>query len=180
MEKTNVLWRPIELKENIIIYSISNYGEVKCHAHTTLQKDGKYLTVQERILKPFKNNPGYCIVDVNRNKVPVHRLVAENFLPEIPGKNFVNHRDGNKENNRVSNLEWVSPKENTIHAIEQGLRPRGRQPKPVARFTLNGEYLDSFPSVKEASEKKGVNKRSIASCANGARNKAGNFKWSFV
>lgn len=179
MVKSNVLWRPLELKENIILYSISNYGDVKCHAHTTLQKDGKYLTIQERILKPFKNNQGYLIVDINRNKVMVHRLVAENFIPKIIGKDIVNHKDGNKENNRVSNLEWVSSKENTLHAIEYGLRPRGRQPKPVNQFTLDGEFVSSYPSVKEASEKTGVNKRSIASCANGSRNKAGNFKWSF-
>lgn len=180
MKKSNVLWRPLKLEGTIVIYSVSNHGDVKCHAHTTLQKDGKYLTVQERILTPFQDRQGYLNVDINRTKFRVHRLVAENFITKIPDRDVVNHRDGDKSNNRVSNLEWSTPRENTKHAIDSGLRPRGRQPKPIAMFGLDGVYLKEFPSIKEASAITGINKRSIANCANGARNKAGEYKWSFV
>lgn len=178
--KSNVLWSPLKLKENIIIYSVSNFGEVKCHAHTTLQKDGKYLTVQERILKPFKNQDGYLMVDIDRKKLKVHQLVAKAFIPNPYDKEQVNHKDGDKTNNRVSNLEWLTPKENVHHAIEIGLRTRGGQPKKVAQFTLDGELITEYPSVKEASEITGINKRSIANCATGARNHAGKFKWTYV
>lgn len=51
----------------------------------------------------------------------VHRLVAEAFIPSVPGKTYVNHIDGDKHNNVVSNLEWCTASENTVHAIKQGL-----------------------------------------------------------
>lgn len=182
MEKSNVLWRPIVMKENMIIYSVSNYGDVKCHAHTTLQKDGKYLSVTEKFLKPGTDTQGYPMVNLGGVKTEkIHRLVAKAFIPNPFNRPYVNHKDGVRSNNRVSNLEWVSAKENTQHAIEMGLRPRGgRKEKKVAMFTMEGVFIKEFPSVKNAHEITGINKRSIASCANGSRNKAGNYKWAFV
>lgn len=68
---------------------------------------------------------GYNSVSLRHNgrqeQKLIHRLVAENFIPIEDGKFQVNHIDGNKLNNDVSNLEWVSPKENMVHAVENGL-----------------------------------------------------------
>lgn len=65
-----------------------------------------------------------CNITVNKNhyRPLVHRLIAENFIPNQFNKPVVNHKDGNKSNNSIKNLEWVTHKENTAHAIETGLK----------------------------------------------------------
>lgn len=94
-------------------YKISNYGKVMT------AKTG-------RILSPAIDMNGYervCLFKMDRNRrYKVHRLVAITFIPKVEGKDQVNHKDGNKRNNSVENLEWVTHKENMHHAKETGLR----------------------------------------------------------
>lgn len=72
-----------------------------------------------------KNQGGYFVIGFclggKRKNFLVHRLVAEYFLPKVEGKNFINHKDGNRENNKVENLEWCTHQENINHAIKMGL-----------------------------------------------------------
>lgn len=101
-------WKIVQDFEN---YLISNLGNVK--------------TVNGKPKKIVYDNKGYGRVELWKNnkgrKFRVHRLVAEAFIPNPLGKEQVNHIDGNKKNNCVSNLEWVTPKENIRHAIENNL-----------------------------------------------------------
>ena len=109
-------------------YQISSYGRVK-----SLSRKIEYFafgkpqvrTQQGRILKQSTCSSGYPIVhlylDSEKRNVMVHRLVAIHFLEPVEGKEFVNHKDGNKENNNVANLEWVTKSENTLHALDNNL-----------------------------------------------------------
>ena len=100
--------------------------------------DGKYLVSETgdvysvrrqgtdgRMLSTRFNSVGYVCVDLRRGKSKkralVHRLVGEAFIPKPTGKNFINHKDGDKTNNNVSNLEWCTRSENMKHAIKTGL-----------------------------------------------------------
>ena len=74
------------------------------------------------ILKPLESPNGYMIVSLDQNKYSVHSLVARHFLPNPYNYRQVNHKDGNKSNNHVDNLEWCSAEQNINHALEQGLR----------------------------------------------------------
>lgn len=116
-------------------YLISNYGRVKS------LKNGR-----ERILKTRKTHDGFLWYSLsfkgNVRTLRAHRLVAEYFIPNPDNKPTVNHIDGNKENNRVDNLEWATLKEQMKHAYENRLK------KPV-QGALQGNSLLSEEEVKE-------------------------------
>lgn len=175
------IWKPIEMQGNVVTHAINQYGEVKVLAHTVMRENGRMLPVSEKILKPFQTTQGYLAVDLPSGKSKgIHRLVAKAFLPKPEGAEVINHKDCNVANNHVTNLEWVTQKENRKHAMDNGLIVKVGKCKPVAQYTLDGKYIETYRSVLDAHSITGVNKRSIASCANGVRNKAGNFKWVYV
>lgn len=74
-------------------------------------------------LKPYKHRQGYLQVKIESKNKLVHRLVAEAYIASPDNKPFVNHKDGNKTNNHVSNLEWCTQQENVSHAVKIELNP---------------------------------------------------------
>lgn len=114
------IWKSIPGFEEM--YIISNYGNVKGLQRQKIANiNGSKTIVCERSLKPYKGgkNQGYlrvCLSKDNKKTIGViHRLVAELFIPNTFNKPAVNHIDGNKYNNNVSNLEWVTNSENMQH-----------------------------------------------------------------
>lgn len=92
----------------------------------SVSDDGKvYSKIRKKYLKLNYKKNGYVYVSLQVNNIKItkraHRLVAEAFIQNPDNKPFVNHIDGNKSNNNVKNLEWVTGKENNIHAINIGL-----------------------------------------------------------
>lgn len=111
------LWKSIKGYEGI--YEVSNLGNVR-----NIKPRYKHIN-PNGLLKPVKLNTGYLGVSlINKDKVRkehrIHRLVAEAFIPNIDNKPQVNHIDNNRANNSVENLEWVTYKENLVHAQKQG------------------------------------------------------------
>lgn len=122
------IWKPIIGYEGL--YEVSNMGRVKSLNHIRRTGNfGKYIQ-RGKILKQYckDKNSKYLRVSLSNNgivsKRKVHRLVAESFLPTINDKKLVNHKDENKQNNCVSNLEWVNYSENLIHAYKNNLRKK--------------------------------------------------------
>jgi hypothetical protein len=124
------IWKPIDGYEGY--YEISSCGRVKTVERKVYNPgvlgDGCYRTVPEIIRKPNIMKGYHCIALRKDNKVKVfriHRLVIEHFAEKQPSKEHqVNHIDGDKSNNCIENLEWVTPLENTEHAFKTGLRKR--------------------------------------------------------
>lgn len=76
----------------------------------------------QRILREFVGRDGYLRTQFDGKTRTVHRVIASAFIPVVPGKDYVNHMDGNKQNNNVSNLEWCTFSENLRHAYAAGLK----------------------------------------------------------
>ena len=104
-------WETINEYEGL--YEISNLGRIR---------NIRY----KNILKPGNHRDGYLKICLSKNNskrtFQVHRLVALAFLPKVNGKKYVNHKDGNKKNNNVNNLEWCTRSENQKHAYKLGLQ----------------------------------------------------------
>lgn len=168
-------WKPIERFEN---YEVSSLGNVRSLNYGN--------TEEIRALKSRKNKGGYSIINLHKNgkqytKI-IHRLVAQAFIPNPENKKEVNHIDGNKENNAITNLEWCTGKENKQHAWKIGLcrpihhteetkrklsemRKGGKNPlsKRVRCITTD----EIFGSVVEAAVKYNGDKTGIAKCCRG-------------
>jgi hypothetical protein len=107
--------------------------EVKGYNSYMIYEDGRVWSKKtRRFIKQFVNRGGYLILNLSRPKekprsVRVHRLVAEHFLPPVEGLTDVNHIDGNKQNNHISNLEWSNKSLNGKHAYSLGLNTASPQ-----------------------------------------------------
>lgn len=183
----NEIWRDID--GYIGLYQVSNYGRVKsldnydiCNGYKRFRKG--------KILKQTNHNQGYKSVNLYKDKkaktYTVHRLVAQEFLPNPNNLPEVNHKDENKLNNCVENLEWCDKKYNMnygtcIQRMTEKLTNRKDFSKPVLQFTKYGVFVAEYPSTTEAHRQTGVNQSSISHCC---RKKpryksAGGFVWCY-
>lgn len=134
----------------------------------TLFDDGEILSKDKQIMMPQKDAKGYLRIRLRYGDVDkygaatykVHRLVAENFLPNPEEKPQVNHINGDKTDNRVENLEWVTNAENIEHAIKTGL-----QDNTSAQMNkLGGQIRTAFERgyvIKDIAEKNGISEKTI-------------------
>lgn len=125
-------------------------GQITTYYITT---DGSlYSQKTKKWLKGSTTHNGYktyyITVGNGKKRLYAHRMVAETYLPKIEGKTQVNHKDGNKLNNSIENLEWVDASENSNHAIQNGLRKN--QLTKVYCFDKNKKLVDIYPSIAEA------------------------------
>lgn len=179
-------WKNIPLYEGH--YMASTYGNIKSMGK------GNNTNARVSILKQCTYKSGYKYVELCHNgvykKILVHRLIALTFLKKKKGKKIVNHKNGNKADNRMDNLEWVNASENVKHAYSLGLsqptRPMtGRLginnpgSKRVLQFDMNGSIINKYHGTCEASRQTGIRQGNIWSVIVGKRKSAGNFKWAY-
>lgn len=153
-------------------YEISNCGNVR-NART------------KKVLHPVIRNGYPCIVTKPFGKYSksvsysIHRMVAKEFIRNPLNLPQVNHISGNKLDNHVENLEWVTAKENTQHAIQHGLRDGvvTAHTKPVVQISIKGILIQIFSSAPEAAKATGICRSSITNCTCGKSKTAGGFIW---
>lgn len=134
----------------------------------TLFDDGEILSKDKQIMMPQKDAKGYLRIRLRYGNVDehgaatykIHRLVAENFIPNPMGKPQVNHINGDKTDNRAENLEWVTNAENVRHAMENGLQDNTSQ----QMNDLGGQIRTAIERgyvVKDIAELNGINEKTI-------------------
>ena len=142
----------------------------------------------ERILKCQKNKKGYLVVGLRKNNTQitrqVHRLVAKTFIPNPENKPQVNHKDGNKEDCCISNLEWNTNGENGKHAYDTGLRRKrfGKEhfkAKAVEQYDLEGNLVKVWNSIADIERQLNIKHTNICKCCKGNRKTTGGYTWRY-
>jgi len=116
--------------------------------------------------------------DGKRKTVDLHRILAIAFVENPHNKPFVNHIDENGFNNELSNLEFVTHQENLNHGTAQARRA-DKIKKKVEQYSLEGELLTTFDSIKDAGETTNIHRTSITKVCLGARKSAGGYIWKY-
>ena len=174
------IWKDIKGFEGI--YQVSNLGRVRSLPRRTNNQFGK----KEKILKPQLVR-GYYIVCLHKNSIRkfyyVHRLVYEAFNGQIPEGLQVNHLDERPINNALSNLNLMTPKENSNwggrnERIAKKLI-NGKCSKPVLQFTLDNILVKEYPSIMQVERETGFANQHISACCNGKLKQAYGFKWKY-
>lgn len=173
------IWKPIR---NTDEYLISNYGNIKRNG-ISLKLNAWSLYKTARIKMNGKYRTLY-----------VHRLVAIHFMPNPKNKEIVNHKDGNKLNNRVDNLEWCTRQENERHAWKNGYKEKIRETSkvnieiarkfinnkiPVIQYDTNGNFIKEWDSASTVMKEIKIDSSGIIKCCKGKLKKVGGYKWKY-
>lgn len=173
------IWKDIEGYEGL--YQISNTGLVK--SFKKCQGRGYYNT-PFHFLKPSLSTNGYYDVTLykepkNRHKVLVHKLVAQAFIPNPDNHPCVNHKDENKLNNNVNNLEWCTYGYNNAYGTAR-IRGIEKRSKKIAQYTLEGQQIATYMSAHVAARLLGVSATDIFYCCSGKSDVAYGYRWVYI
>lgn len=174
------IWKDIEGYEGI--YQISNLAKIKRIAPYSNQYNIKWKS--NKILNTkIQDQHDYCIVILSKNNkrhcFRVHRLVAQTFIPNPENKPQVNHIDGNKSNNKVSNLEWCTCSENLYHSYRT-LHRKSAVAKRIMQYDLNHTFIKLWESSLQIEKELHINHSNIIQCCNNKRKTANNFIWRYA
>lgn len=173
-------WRDVVGYEGL--YQVSNMGRVRTLIEFSRKKNKIILTPSYRPVGPNGRNGSYMMValikDGKYKTLTVHKLVAQAFLPNPDNLLHVNHKDEDKHNNCVENLEWCTPAYNNRYGSH--LTANINNPylsRPVNQYK-DGVLVATYPSISEA--KRVIGKRNISAVLKGTRKRCGGYEWKYA
>lgn len=178
----NDIWKPASGLENY--YEVSNLGKIRSIKRKIKNWPSGTRTVGGRVLKCCINSSGYKVFALPKKKlvngkvkhVFLHRYVASTFIPNTENKPYINHIDGDKQNNNIDNLEWCTHQENMSHAMRSGLNSCR---KSVIGYK-NNKIGYWFPSQADGSRFAEISKPNVCRVLNGVRNKTKGWFWEYA
>lgn len=195
--KQEVIWKPVVGYEGY--YEVSNNGEIRS-LDRVVGGNGKHK-IQGCIMCPQKGRSGYLQVNLCKNGIckphKIHRLIAIAFIPNPINKPEIDHINTRRDDNRVENLRWVTNFENSHNhnTIKNHMSPKPKserkiisakrnfrnnaqnKPKRIYRYSLNGEYIDSFKSYLEAEQSTEIEIGCIKKALNKSYRQSGGYLW---
>lgn len=173
------IWKEIPGYEGY--YEASTFGRIRSIERIIINRY-KVDHRKSKILKPQMVCSGYFQILLSKNGIHVHklihRLVAETFIPNPHKYNQVNHKDENKSNNHVNNLEWCNAKYNSNYGT--GIERRKKPNKvSVCQYSRSGLLINTFSSLSDAERETGIVLANISSVCKGKRNTAGGYIWKY-
>lgn len=182
-------WKSIRGYEGL--YEISSLGRVRSLDRKVKVNYGieHYKTLKGVVLKCQKDRYGYLYIPLSKNghkqKLKVHRLVAEAFIPNPNNKPCIDHINTIKDDNRVENLRWVTYEENMNNELTlkniKGCQVGDKSScsKSVVQISLDGKIIKRYGSIRETTRETGFDKRYISKCCNGKKEMYKNYIWMF-
>lgn len=174
------IWKDVKDYEGL--YQISNYGRVKSLARTAHSKYSD-RQLKEIIMSPKTTRFGYYAVRLCKNGKKkdflVHRLVAQAFIPNNFNLPQINHKDENRKNNNVENLEWCDASYN-INYGNRNKKVSEKISRKVAKYDLEGNLLKVYKSMTEAQNENGIWHSEIGKCCRKISKTASNFMWEYA
>lgn len=172
-------------------HEVSNYGRVRTKERDVLYNNGRTHHYRSKILKVFVNSKGYCYVYLSNQTHKkaecsrrLHQVVLCAFEKKPEGCNQINHKDENKLNNSLDNLEWCDGKYNMNYGLRTDIFRRKvtndpRRSKKVKQLDLNDNVLKTFPSLRQIQREYGFQKVHIREACNGKLKTAYGYKWEW-
>ena len=168
----NEEWREINLKK---IFGESCEWNKTYFVSNLVRFKNSYGTIMDN----YKvNENGYIRIYIYKKTFTLHRLVALTFLVNPENKEQVNHKDGNKLNNSVQNLEWCSNKENQIHKFQNGLG--NNYTRKIGQYDLNDNLIKEYESIISASKEVNISPSSIKGVLKNYRKTSAGFIWKYL
>lgn len=164
-ELNSEVWKDVVGYEGL--YKVSSLGRIK-------NKRGL-------IMSPRIHRRGYIQIGLYKDKklknLYIHRLVAQAFIPNPDSLPYVNHKDENKLNDRVDNLEWCTPEYNNNYG--DFIKKSMQSAKPLYQLDMNGNIVKEFNSAHQVQKVLGYNRRAIIGCCEGNSKSAYGYKWKY-
>lgn len=172
----NEVWK--DIPNYIGLYQINNYGNVK--SLKRLEKSGNKIRKRNEKTLKQRATHGYKYVILSKESKAktfrVHRLVAEIFIPNPNNYPQVNHKDGNKANNSVDNLEWCTCEYN----IKEAYRLNLCKTIKINQFDINGKYIKTWNSSYEIKRNLNLDASAITKCCKNKRKICGGYRWRYA